>query len=114
MDTPNTPAPYVDLSKETGWANPPQVADLVRDIDATRPSQQLFVTQLNLWMDYLETKGVGAAPVRAGRSQVQPKMIKKHAEWRHPSMSEPFLSSSKLFKVTPRTWEDISSAIQSE
>jgi hypothetical protein len=57
---------------------------------------------------------VGAAPKRKGRSQVQPKLIKKHAEWRHPSMSEPFLSSAKLFDVAPRTWEDKKGAIQSE
>ncbi len=114
MDTPNTPPIFVDLAAETGWANPPKVANLSGDLDAARPSQQEFVVQLKLWMDYLETKGVGAAPKRKGRSQVQPKLIKKHAEWRHPSMSEPFLSSSKLFDVAPRTWEDKKGAIQSE
>ena len=114
MDTPNTPPAYIDLAKETGWANPPTVSNLSGDIDAARPSQQEYVTQLKLWMDYLETKGPGAAPKRKGRSQVQPKLIKKHAEWRHPSMSEPFLSSAKLFDVAPRTWEDKAGAVQSE
>lgn len=114
MDTPDTPPTYVDLAKETGWANPPSVSNLMADLDASRPSQKEFVTQLKLWMDYLQAKGVGAAPVRKGRSQVQPKLIKKHAEWRHPSMSEPFLSSSKLFDVAPRTWEDKQSSVQSE
>jgi hypothetical protein len=112
MDTPaaDTPPVYVDLGKETGWVNPPSVGDLQADVDAARPSQQQFVTILKEWMDHLETKGVGAAPKRKGRSSVQPKLIKKHAEWRHPSMSEPFLSSSKLFTVKPRTWEDAESA----
>lgn len=114
MDTPDTLPPMVDLAKETGWTNPPTVGNLQADIDASRPSQQEFVTQLKLWMDYLEAKGVGAAPKRKGRSSVQPKLIKKHAEWRHPSMSEPFLSSSKLFNVAPRTWEDKQAAVQSE
>ncbi len=114
MDIANTPPQYVDLAAATGWANAPQVSDLSRDIDAARPSQQEYVTQLRRWMDYLEAKGEGAAPRRQGRSQVQPKLIKKHAEWRHPSMSEPFLSSSKLFQVSPRTWEDVKSAEQSE
>lgn len=114
MDTPNTPPVYIDLGKETGWANPPTVGNLSGDLDAARPSQQEYVTQLRLWMDFLETKGAGAAPKRKGRSQVQPKLIKKHAEWRHPSMSEPFLSSAKLFDVAPRTWEDKQGAIQSE
>ena len=114
MDQPNTPPPLVDLAEETKWANPPKVANLTADLDAARPSQGEYVTRLKMWMDYLETKGLGAAPKRKGRSQVQPKLIKKHAEWRHPSMSEPFLSSSKLFDVTPRTWEDTESAKQSE
>ena len=114
MDMPNTPPAYVDLAKETGWANPPTVGNLSGDLDAARPSQQEYVTQLKLWMDYLETKGAGAAPKRKGRSQVQPKLIKKHAEWRHPSMSEPFLSSAKLFDVAPRTWEDKKGAVQAE
>lgn len=114
MDMPNTPPPLVDLAEETKWANPPKVANLTADLDAARPSQGEYVTRLKMWMDYLETKGIGAAPKRKGRSQVQPKLIKKHAEWRHPSMSEPFLSSSKLFDVAPRTWEDTESAKQSE
>lgn len=115
MDTPTpTPPPYVDLAKASGWANPPTVAALSTDIEAARPSQTEYVTKLNTWMAYLETTGVGAAPQRKNRSQVQPKLIKKHAEWRHPSMSEPFLSSSKLFQVSPRTWEDKEAAIQSE
>lgn len=115
MDTATaTPPAYEDLGKATGWANPPGVGDLQADIDATRPSQQEFVTCLRQWMDYLETRGEGAAPKRKGRSQIQPKLIKKHAEWRHPSMSEPFLSSSKLFTVKPRTWEDAKSAVEAE
>lgn len=114
MDMPNTPPPFVDLGKQTGWANPPTVGNLQGDIDAARPSQQEYVSKLKLWMDYLETKGVGAAPKKKGRSSVQPKLIKKHAEWRHPSMSEPFLSSSKLFDVAPRTWEDKAAAVQAE
>lgn len=105
---------YVDLGAATGWANPPAVTDLARDIDATRPSQLEFAAKVRQWMDYLETKGEGAPPKRKGRSQVQPKLIKKHAEWRHPSMSEPFLSSSKLFSCEPHTWEDVKAAEQSE
>lgn len=113
MDMSNMP-PLVNLAQQTGWVNPPTVGNLQSDVDAARPSQQEYVAKLRLWMDYLEAKGVGAAPKRKGRSSVQPKLIKKHAEWRHPSMSEPFLSSSKLFNVAPRTWEDKASAVQAE
>lgn len=114
MDINATPPTFIDLGAQTGWTNPPTVGDLQADIDAARPSQIEYVAQLKKWADYLNATGVGAAPKKAGRSQVQPKLIKKHAEWRHPAMSEPFLSSSKLFTVSPRTWEDLDSATQSE
>jgi hypothetical protein len=114
MDTSDNLSPMVDLAKATGWGNAPTVGNLQSDIDAARPSQREYVTKLQRWMDFLEAKGEGAAPTRKGRSQVQPRLIKKHAEWRHPSMSEPFLSSSKLFSVSPRTWEDKQSAVQAE
>jgi hypothetical protein len=113
MDTPVMPA-YQNLSAETGWKNAPTINDLVADIDAARPAQNEYVTNLRMWKDYHNAKGVGAPPKRKGRSQVQPKLIKKNAEWRHPSMSEPFLSSSKLFQARPRTWEDVAPARQAE
>lgn len=113
MDTSSLPA-LVDLSKATEWKNAPQISDFTSDIDSARPSQQEFVTKLKTWMAYLEVTGEAAPVKRVGRSAVQPKLIKKHAEWRHPSMSEPFLSSSKLFQVSPRTFEDKKKAEQSE
>lgn len=114
MDTTDSLPPYQDLVKESGWANAPTLGNLQADIQAAGPAQKEYVQLLQRWMDFLEAKGAGAAPVRKGRSQVQPRLIKKHAEWRHPSMSEPFLSSSKLFTVSPRTWEDKEAAVQSE
>lgn len=114
MDILENPPAVVDLAAQTGWKNPPTIGNLTADLDAARPSQQEFVAQLRKWMDYLQATGEAAAPKKKGRSQVQPKLIKKHAEWRHPSMSEPFLSSSKLFQVNPRTWEDKKAAEQSE
>jgi hypothetical protein len=114
MDITENPPAVIDLAEKTGWKNPPTIGNLTADLDAARPSQQEFVVQLRKWMDYLQATGEAAAPKKKGRSQVQPKLIKKHAEWRHPSMSEPFLSSSKLFQVNPRTWEDKKAAEQSE
>jgi hypothetical protein len=114
METTDSLPTLVDLVKESGWANAPTLGNLQADIQAAGPAQKEYVQKLKRWMDYLEATGEGAAPKRKGRSQVQPKLIKKHAEWRHPSMSEPFLSSSKLFDVAPRTWEDKNGAVQSE
>jgi hypothetical protein len=46
------------------------------------------------------------------RSTVQPKLIRKQAEWRYPALSEPFLSTENIFTVEPVTFEDKQSAIQ--
>lgn len=113
MDTPEM-TPLKDLSAATGWKNAPTITDLVADIDAARPTQNDYITNLRMWKDFHNAKGVGAPPKKKGRSQVQPKLIKKNAEWRHPSMSEPFLSSSKLFDVAPTTWEDVPASRQAE
>src|SRR5690606_5578023 len=51
---------------------------------------------------------------KKGRSKVQPKLIRKHAEWRYATLAEPFLSSPDLFKVDPMTAEDLPSARQNE
>lgn len=113
METSQMPV-YKNLSTETGWKNAPTVNDLIADIDASRPTQNTYVTNLRMWKDFHNAKGLGAPPKKKGRSQVQPKLIKKNAEWRHPSMSEPFLSSSKLFQVNPVTWEDVPASRQAE
>ncbi len=113
MDTPEMPA-LQDLSAATGWKNAPTLADVTADVDAARPSKDEYVTNLRMWKDFHNAKGVAAPPKKKGRSQVQPKLIKKNAEWRHPSMSEPFLSSSKLFEVNPTTWEDVPASRQAE
>lgn len=49
-----------------------------------------------------------------GRSSVQPKLIRRQAEWRYSALSEPFLSSDKLFNVYPVTFEDQDAAKQNE
>lgn len=49
-----------------------------------------------------------------GRSAVQPRLIRKQAEWRYPGLTEPFLSTEELFKAEPRSWEDKKAAIQNQ
>ncbi|WP_423790334.1 portal protein [Listeria monocytogenes] len=39
-----------------------------------------------------------------GRSKVKPKLIRRQAEWRYASLSEPMLSAEKLFDVAPVSW----------
>lgn len=48
------------------------------------------------------------------RSRVQPKLIRKQAEWRYASLSEPFLATEDIFRVNPVTYEDTYAANQNE
>ena len=51
---------------------------------------------------------------KKGKSQIVSKDIKKQDEWAHPSLLDPFVSTSDIVKVSPITWEDTNSARQSE
>lgn len=46
----------------------------------------------------------------AGRSAVQPKLVKKNNAWRYSSLEDPFLNSIDIFSVEPTTYEDIEPA----
>lgn len=101
-------------NKLTNWSNQPELRDLVEDLESTRATQRIQVSKVTTWAHNYALTG-HATPLKVkGRSSVQPKLIRKQAEWRYPALSEPFLSSEKLFEVKPRTWEDKAAAEQSE
>jgi len=100
--------------KLTNWKNEPDCLNLKNDFDTAKPSQQAHMIRVDRWNDLLQVKG-SARPKRVkGRSSVQPKLIRRQAEWRYAALSEPFLSSKKLFNVNPVTFEDADSAKQNE
>jgi len=100
--------------KLTSWAIEPDILDLKQDVENGRPFQQDHVRKVEGWLDNLNLTGKAKITPRKGRSTVQPKLIRKQAEWRYGSLSEPFLSSDKLFTLSPRSWEDKPACIQNE
>lgn len=98
--------------KLTGWSKEPTLTELKLDLDGSRNSHNAQVQQIDIWLEYLHTKGQGAAPKIKNKSQVQPKTIRQQAEWRYASLSEPFLSSPDIFELKPVTWEDRGACIQ--
>lgn len=98
----------------TDWKNEPELEDLKNDLKQAMTSHDYQVSRIRHWKDLLEVKGSAAPPKLKGRSSVQPKTIRKHAEWRYSVLSEPFLSSHKIFQVFPRTYEDTEAARQNE
>lgn len=101
--------------KLTKWKKEPTLEDLRQDLDFARQETDDQKSNVNGWLDLRNATGA-EAPKKAkpGRSAVQPKLIRKHNEWRYPALSEPFLNTDRMFQVLPRTHEDGPKAQQNQ
>lgn len=98
--------------KLTDWKNEPTVKDLQQDYTDAQTDHSANVTRIDGYLDLLYVTGSAAIKTKKGRSSVQPKLIRKQAEWRYASLSEPFLSTEDLFDTEPYTYEDRDAAYQ--
>jgi hypothetical protein len=98
--------------KLTDWKVEPTITDLKEDYTNAKSFHDDQVVKIDNWLDALEITGNSKIKEVKGKSKVQPKLIKKQAEWRYSSLSEPFLSSPDLFQVSPVSWEDRKAANQ--
>lgn len=106
--------PDVEVKPLQDWSNAPTVADLKKDLEAAKQSHDTAVGQINEWLDNYHIRNKAKPKVAKGNSEVQPRLIRKQAEWRFAPLSEPFLSTDELFNVRPVTWEDRKAAQQNE
>ena len=104
----------VELEQLTDWANEPSVADLKQDYSDAKNETDAHVSDIKRWLDNLHVRGAARANTPKGKSAIQPKLIRKQAEWRYSSLSEPFLSTPDVFNVAPVSWEDRKSAQQNQ
>ena len=104
--------PGQEDNKLTDWAKEPTLKELKADFEDARSSHDAQVTQISEWLDHLYIRDAAKLKPQPNRSSVQPKLIRKQAEWRYTNLSEPFLSSPDIFEVKPVTWEDREAAIQ--
>ena len=100
--------------KLTDWANEPKLSDLQADFQSCKPSHDVQVSKIEYWKDLLNVTGSEKPKAIPGRSKVQPKLVRRQAEWRYSALSEPFLGSHKIFSITPKTFEDSKAAKQNE
>ena len=98
----------------TGWKNPPTLADLKQDYEDGKQEHAIQQAKIDEWLNYLNVTGAVKKTKIPGRSNVQPKLIRKQAEWRYPSLTEPFLSTEDIFNVYPTTGADVDRAKQNE
>ena len=103
----------LDLSKPkdlTEWDNPPKLEELKQDYQEAQSAHTSHILEVDGWLSNLN--GDQQIKSKKGRSRIVPKLIRKQAEWRYASLSEPFLSTDDLFNTAPATFEDKESAIQ--
>ena len=99
---------------DTGWKNPPSLSDLKSNFSDAKPYHDLNVAKIDTYLDNLNIKGSAKRKKEKGRSNVQPKLIRKHAEWRYAALSEPFLGMEDLYSAEPRTHADKLAAEQNK
>lgn len=100
--------------KLTSWKNEPTLLTLKSDLEAAKPSHDAQLSRIQHWQDLMNVRGSAKPRPTKGRSGVQPKLIRRQAEWRYSALTEPFLGSDKLFTVKPVTFEDDDAAKQNE
>lgn len=96
------------------FKNKPKVSDLQADLNEAQPSHSKHKTDVKSWLNALDIEGSSKIQVAKGRSSVQPKLIRKQAEWRYAPLSEPFLSTPDMFRVRPVTHGDLKAAHQNQ
>ena len=98
----------------TDWKKEPTLEQLKADWEGARQAHTAQIAKIEKWDDLLKTNRRNPSKRRIGRSRVQPKLIRRQAEWRYSALTEPFLGSEKLFKITPATFADVNAADQNE
>jgi hypothetical protein len=101
---------------DNGWSNPPKVTQLKQEMEDAIPNHSAQVERMDAWIENLNGKTT-ANPQNKNkkaktRSEYTPRLIRKQAEWRYPSLTEPFLNTPNMFEVSPQTHMDKEGAIQ--
>lgn len=118
----NKPAnPYEGKSEINGaappiqeWPNAPTYMTLKADFEAAKPSHDTAIEKINDWRSAMKVEDKYKPKPVTNRSSVQPKLIRKQAEWRYSALSEPFLGSDKLYDLRASTAVNIEPSKQAQ
>lgn len=100
------------IKKLTSWKKEPTLLDLKEDLEGAQNSHDVTMSRIRHWTNLRDVTGSAAAPKVKGRSSIQPKLIRRQAEWRYSALSEPFNTGPNMFKANPATFEDANAAKQ--
>ncbi len=96
----------------TTWKNEPSLEDLKNDLNDASIDHSTQVTLIDTWLDNMNVEGTAKTVKVKGKSAMQPKLIRKQAEWRYAALSEPFLSTEDIYNIEPVSDGDKDAAIQ--
>ena len=113
-DSTENQEPEDSTAALNSWAKPPSLANLKADLTEAQAAHDEQVSKIDVWLDNLHIRNKAVPQSPEGSSSVQPRLIRKQAEWRYPSLSEPFVNTPELFSASPVTWEDKKSAEQNQ
>lgn len=94
------------------WKSLPKIEDMKRNFKAAAQYRDENLAKIDTWLDNFHIRNSAKIKTAKGFSSVQPKLIRKQAEWRYAPLSEPFLATQDLFVAAPVSWEDKEGAIQ--
>lgn len=98
----------------TKWAKEPTLTEMKSIYDESKSFHDTQIKKIKDWNDLMGATGKYSPVKVEGRSSVQPKLVRKQAEWKYSALTEPFLGSDKLFQCNPVTFEDEYAAKQHE
>ena len=101
-------------TKLTGWRKEPTLSELKEDFDGAKPIHSKQMVKIQKWDNLRNIEGSEKIKPVKGRSAIQPKLIRRQAEWRYAALSEPFNSADNIFNVSPVTFEDTKGALQNQ
>jgi len=100
------------VTKLTSWKKEPKFSDLHADYLSALDDHSLFLQELE--DRRINFDGGAEIDVAAGKSSTRPKVIRRQAEWKYPSLEEPFLNTQDMFEIKPRTGSDEKAARQNQ
>ena len=86
-----------EVDSLVSWENPPKIEELKQDYTEAQSAHSAHTNDVDKWLNALN--GTQKLNTKSGRSKIVPKLIRKQAEWRYASLSEPFLSTEDLFNT---------------
>lgn len=104
--------PIVTTVKLTDWVNEPTVNNLKSDLTQAKDQHSSYIAKLNTWVKGYDAPKFGNEKHKGSR--INPKLIRKQAEWCSSSLTEPFLATKDLFTINPISFEDVERARQNQ